>query len=140
MRRFFSAGVGLLLVFAVSGCGGPAKHEAVIKAMLEQMNALGDALDSVKDRASAKTAAVKINAICDRMKELGKDAEKLPKLTKADHDKLEKKYGPELEKVVKRVQSVAFQAGANCGGEPDFLKAAMRLQDVGRELGKSGGK
>jgi uncharacterized protein (TIGR03066 family) len=111
-----------------------SKHETVIKGMIQQLNELGEALESVKDKDSAKAAAVRINKVCDRMTELGKEAEGLPELSKAEDERLKKKYEADLRKVAERVQKVAFQAGAASGGEPDFLKSAMRLQEVGKAL------
>lgn len=136
MRRTFSAGVCLLLVFSVAGCSGSSKHEAVIKGMVDQLNALADAMESVKDKASAKAAAVKINKVCDRLKELGNEAQGLPKLSKDEDEKLMKKYMPELQKANERLTKVALQAGLASGGEPDFLAAAKRLQEVGKDLQK----
>ena len=136
MRRTFSTGVCLALILAVSGCGGSSKHEKVIKGMVEQMNALADALENVKDKDSAKAAAAKINKICDKMAELGKEAEGLPKLSKSEDEKLKSKYEPELKKAGERMQKVAVEAGIKSGGDPDFLKAMQRLQEVGKDLQK----
>jgi hypothetical protein len=141
MRRFVPAVVGLFVLSAVSGCGSAySKNEAVAQDMVKALSDLADALESVKDRESAKAAAVKINEICDRLEELGKKAEKLPKLTKADNDKLEKKFEPELRKLSDRVQKAGLQAGRNSQGEPSLQKAALRMMDVGKALQKLGNK
>ena len=116
------------------GAGKVGKYEAVIKGMVGQLNELADALGSVKDKDTAKTAAGTIDKICDRLSELGKEAQTLTKLPKDEDDKLMKKYQPELLKATKRIQGVAFRAGQNSGGEPAFLKSLMRLQEVGKAL------
>jgi hypothetical protein len=141
MRRFFRVGVCVALLFGTSGCGSAySKNEEVIKDLIKAMTDLGDALESVKDKESAKAAAAKINEISDRLDAIGKKAEDLPKLTKADSDKLKDKYESELKKQAERMQKVAFQAGANSGGEPEFLKAVKRLESVGKNLQKIGEK
>jgi hypothetical protein len=125
----------------LNGVGGEtAKHEAVMKDMIKALDDLGDALATVKDKVTAKAAAVKINEICDRLSALGNKASALPKLSKAQNDALELKYKPQLEKVSKRLEPIAFQAGANSGGEPEFIKSLQRLQEVGTALQKLGGK
>jgi hypothetical protein len=67
------------------------------------------------------------------MEELRKRAESLPKFSKAEDERLKKKYDPELEKIKKRAATAGFQAGRKCGGEPDFLRAAQRLQGFGKK-------
>ena len=132
---------GLALVLAVPAAGradDTAKHEALMKDMIKALDDLGDALESVKDKDTAKKAAVKINKVCDDMTALGKKAQDLPKLSKEQDTALEKKYKPQLEKVSARIQKVAFAAGMASGGEPDFLKSCMRLQEVGTNLQKLG--
>lgn len=126
---------GYVLEFKRKAAGGKVgKHEAVIKGMVEQLNALADALESVKDRDTAKAAAVKINKVCDRMTELGKEAKGLPKAPKEEDERLKAKYEGEMAKAARRLQATAVQAGRNSGGEPDFLKSLMRLQEVGKVL------
>jgi hypothetical protein len=135
VKRAIVTAVSLGLVFAAVGCGG-SKHEKVVKGLIDQLNELGDALESVKDKESAKAAAVRINKVCDRLKELAKEYEDLPKPSKAEDERLKKKYEGDLKKAAERVQKVAFDAGAKSQGEPDFLKAALRLQEVGKDLQK----
>jgi hypothetical protein len=132
MRRTTILGLSLILGLGLAGCkGGSDKHERVIKDMVDQMNSLADALESVKDKASAKEAAVKINKICDRLTELGNEAKSLPKITKSEDDRLMKKYEPEMNKATERLKKVTLTAAAKCDAEPDFMKSLERLEKVG---------
>jgi hypothetical protein len=155
MRRTVFTGVSIFLIAVVLGCSGGsgkdkdkdsksgkdgssgsdvAKNEAVLKGMMEQLNALADALESVKDKETAKAAAAKINKAADRLDELGKEAKGLPKLSKEEEAKLQKKYQDDLTKAATRMQKAAGPAGLKSGGDPDFLKASMRLEEVGKAL------
>jgi hypothetical protein len=139
MKRSILLGLALVLAVPATSHGADTdKHEALIKDMIKGLDDLGDALESVKDKDTAKTAAVKINKVCDRMTEIGKKAQDLPKLSKDEDAALEKKYKPQLEKVAARIQKVAFAAGMASGGEPDFIKSCMRLEEVGKNLQKVG--
>src|SRR5438067_6510666 len=118
MRKATVLGVGLFLALARPGHAADLdKHEAVVKNMIKALDDLADALESVKDRDTAKEAAVKINDVCDRLEKLGKQAEGLPKLGKEDDKRLEEKFKPELVKATQRLQKVAFTAGTNSGGQ-----------------------
>ena len=137
MKRFVPVVVGLIFAVAVSGCNSAyKKHEEVIQGLVKATSDFADALESVKDRETAKAAAVKINRIVDQLEELGKKAEDLPLITKRDDDKLIEKYKPEIKKQQERVEKVAFQAGVNSGGEPSFQKALERFKAVGEKLQK----
>jgi hypothetical protein len=139
MRRSLTLGVGLVLLLAAVGCDDHYdKHEAVTKGMLATLNDLADALESVKDKASAKAAAAKINTICDRLEDLGHQADALPKLTKSEEEKLEQKYTPEVRKARARFQSTGAQAARNCEREPDFLRAVKKLETVAKSLERLG--
>jgi hypothetical protein len=149
MRRTIFASLSLFLAVAVLGCSGDSKkekdskagkesspeskggkHEAVIKGMTEQMSAFADALESVKDKESAKAAAAKIDKVCDRMKELGKEAKDLPKLPKDEDEKLKAKYEPEMKKVQERIKKATPTAAVKSMGEADFVKALQRFSET----------
>lgn len=140
MRKGYLAGMCVLLALGVSGCNNAAKHEAVFKSTIEQLNELTDALESIKDRASARAAAVRINKVCDRLKELAKEAQGLPRLRKAEDKRLLEKYEWEIRKTRDRLETAAFTAARKSGGDPDYLKAAERLVEVGKDFEKLGTK
>src|SRR5262249_30358963 len=118
----------------VGQVGELARFEPVVKGMLDQMNALATAYESVKDKNSAKAAAARINQICDRLSDLARQAKALGSPSPTVDDQLQKKYEPELKKAEARLQKAATQAGLLSGGDPDFLKANMRLQDIGTSI------
>src|ERR1051326_8823294 len=70
--------VAAILFFNGKKNSAYAKNEAAIKEVIELMNMLCDALESVKDEQSAKQAAVKINEVCDRLVGLDKRIPSLP--------------------------------------------------------------
>jgi hypothetical protein len=140
MRRWSLPVVALVLALPVAGCGDAySKNEAVGKDMMQVLNDLADALESVKDQESAKAAAKKINEICDRMEALGKKAEALPKVTQAEKEKLDKQFNPQAEKLMPRLIAAGASARAKGGDEPDFQNALKRLESVGENLKKLGG-
>lgn len=136
MRRSIILGVGLFLVFVVAGCKrDSAKDRAKVEALVEEtftaLNDLADALESIKDPASAKTAAKKIHNAFDRLEEIGKKANALPKLSQSDKDALRDKYKDDLKKVSKRIESAGFEAGKMAGNNnPDLLNAIRRQETV----------
>jgi hypothetical protein len=115
-----------------------SKHEAASQDALKLLTELADAMESVKDPESAKVAAVRINKVCDQLEELEKRVKALPKLSAADDDRLKKKFQPEVDKINQRAAKAAFQAGANSRGEPSFLAAVKRLEQVGKQLQAKG--
>ena len=139
MRRNISSGLSLLLVFAVLGCGGGSdKHETVMQDAVEQFSALADAFESVQDKQSAKVAAAKINKICDRFAELGKEAEKLPKISDSEQERLSAKYAPEIKKSEERMDKVGFEVATKGGADPDFRQAMGRFKEANDTLRKLG--
>lgn len=134
------AAVCLVLILVVSCWRNLARHEAVIKGAIELLNELADALEGVKDRASARVAAVKIDKVCDRLGELSREAESLPRIRKVEDERLQKKYEREIRKASDRMETAAFRAAPNSGGDPAFLKAVARLEEVGNSLDKIGKK
>jgi len=110
------------------------KHEKVMEEMLGLMKELLQAFESVKDRATAKTAAGRINKVCDGLEAVAKRAKDLPNPPPDVEDRLKKKYEPELKKLAEQMGQVAFKAGQASGGEPSFLEAAQRLAKVGEAL------
>jgi len=130
-------GVGLLvaLFFILGPFGGAyAKHEKEAKELIRLFTELSEALESVKDRATAQTAAQKINKICDQLEQLGQRIKNLPLISKADDKRLQDKYEPEIRKLNQRMISASTQAGMKSQGEPSFVQAGLRLIQVGQQL------
>ncbi len=131
MKRSITQAVGLFLALAVAGCGSKvAKYEALVDETFTVYTDLADALESVKDDASATAAAKKIHSAFDHLEEIGKKAHALPKLSQSDTEMLEKKYRSDLKKLSKRVESAGFQAGKYAGKNKDLLNAIKRQETV----------
>ncbi len=119
------------VLMSASGCsgGGYAKAEPATKQMIAAMNDISEAMESVKDKESAKAAAPKIEAAVDKMKEAKKTLETV-KGTKADEEKLNKEYLPKIAEVTTRMQKAGASAGAKCEAEPTFMKALEKMQTI----------
>jgi ABC-type transporter Mla subunit MlaD len=139
MRSLLLAGVGIVLACGLSGCGNDAyeKSEAGAKDMIKAMNEIADALETVKDKDTAKKAAPKIEQAANKMEEIGKTLGNL-KLTKAQDDKLTKELEPEMNKAAARLQKVTAPAAAACEKEEAFMKSMLRLESAGKSLQKIG--
>lgn len=139
--------VGLLVVIIVvvvlllvRGGGGAAQaqHEEAMKEALQTLTDLENAMREVRDPASAKVAAVKVNQVCDRLEALGRKVQALPKLPVAQAQQLQNKYKPQVDAINGRMAQVGFQAGQNSRGEASFVAAAQRLMQVGLALQRLG--
>lgn len=113
-------------------------HDKFVRGVLDAVGELSTTFSSVKDRDTARTAAPRIEAVCDRIEKLTKDAEKLPALTPADRRKLAEKHQKELDRLAKSVQTAAFEAGVKAQNEESFFRAVKRIQEVAKELKKIG--
>jgi hypothetical protein len=115
---------------SASGCSSNyGKAEEATKQMLSAMDEVSAALESVKDKESAKAAAPKIEAATQRLAEVKKKLDTL-KGTKAEQEKLEKEYMPKILAAGKRLEAAALPAALKCEGEPTFLKAAEKMKDL----------
>jgi hypothetical protein len=123
----FLCGIGLA---SIPGCSGAyAKAEEATKEMIGVMDDISTALESVKDKASAKAAAPKISAGVDRMRDVTKRLEAI-KGTKADEEKLNKEWLPKVKKAAERMQTAGLTAGLKSEGEPTFLEAVEKMKHL----------
>ena len=116
------------------------QNAELAEKMIATLKDYGDAMELVEDKASAKTAAVKLNAATDRMEKLAKKLKTVPKVTKSEKKKLDQKYIPQLRKISARFQTAAKRAAKRHENEPTFLKALRRMQRVAEMLKKTGKK
>lgn len=137
MNRMIPAAVGLAVLFHGRLLADAYEdHEQFTRSVLSEMGELVTAFQSVKDRDTGRTAAARIEAVCDRIDNLTKGAEKLASITPADKKKLVDKYRPQLVGLAKQLQTAAFEAGVKAQGEDSFVRAVKRLQDVAKDLKK----
>ena len=81
----------LAITFLFSACGG-SKHAATAEESVTLMERISTALESVKDEATAKAAAAKLETTITRMTTLKKEMEALGKPVGAAGDALKAKY------------------------------------------------
>ena len=115
---------------SASGCSSNyGKAEEATKQMLSAMDELSAALESVKDKETAKAAAPKIEAASQRMIDAKKKLEPL-KGSKAEEEKLAKEYKGKMEEAAKRLQSGDYSSMVKSDSEPTFLKAVKTLEGM----------
>jgi len=127
-------GVGLVVLFVMGRKDSYKQNADAAKEVVACMEELASAMESVKDRDTAKQAAPRINKVCDRMENLAGRIEKLPKLTKAEDERLTKEFQPQFAAVNQRIMRIAFQAGRASQAEPSFMAAAQRLQQLDNRM------
>ncbi len=98
MRRIFVWSVIAAMAIVLPGCG-KATHESLTKDTVSQMKKVVEILKGVKDEASAKAAASKIEAIGKAIRTIKTQAEELGKPTRELEAQLQDKYAEELRSV-----------------------------------------
>src|SRR2546428_686542 len=93
-------------------CCGYGQAELATKQMLSALRDMSAALESVKDKETAKAAAPKIEAAVARLQQAKTKADGI-KGTKAENEKLEKVYVPKVLEALTRLQKAALSAGRN---------------------------
>lgn len=116
------------------------RYEKMIQNLEKALVELAVAFEEIKDAKTAETSATKIIATCDRLEQLGKKSEDLPRLGLKDSKKLEKKYMPAIKDAAKRLAKAVPEAAKNSAGQADYLKAVRRMKEVGKYLEKIGKK
>jgi hypothetical protein len=106
----------LALAFVAASCGGSPSPEDMMQETLSLWGEMTDILASVKDEASAKAAAGKLEALAGQMKELAEEGEKMEKelgLSPEEKAELENKFKPEFEKTMGRFMQEMMRIGMN---------------------------
>lgn len=130
--------VGIVVMFVMGRKDSYKQNADAAAEMIACLEELASTMESIKDRNSAKSGAERINKTCDRLEKLAARVEKLPKLTQGEDERLKKEMQPKLDAVTQRMSRVAFQAGAASQGEPSFMAALQRLQQVGNRIQQLG--
>ena len=131
MRTIVASAVCAVVLLGTVGCssGNYGKAEDATKEMIDAMNDIAAAMESVQDRQTANAAAPKIEAAVNKMQAAKTKLDAI-KGTKAEKDKLEKEYMPKIEQAAERMKKVAVQAGMKSQGEPAFMKAMEKMQSL----------
>lgn len=128
MRYGLILGLGIVLLTGLSGCGGPSTEE-LTKELTKNMNDALDAMQSVKDDASADAAITKLDDIAKKMSELK------GKLAKAKPDeKAQKQFKEDMEKMqAKGVDAVLSLATSKASNDKQKQVIAA-FEKVGKSL------
>jgi hypothetical protein len=142
MKRLLPQGVVALLLCSGAGRADapkPTPHEEFLRDHIKVLSDLADTFEAVKDKDTAKAAAPRVVALAERLEALGKKIQKLDDPSKEEQKKLQDKYGKDLIKQVFRQAMAEANAKKAAGNEPDFKKAALRLEKAQKSLRKGGG-
>jgi hypothetical protein len=126
MKKIVAGFLCACMVVSMSGCSG-SKHEGVMKDTISVMDEISVALESVKDKDSAKAAAPKIEAAADKLEALKKKAKDMGDPSKEEQEKLLKEYTPKLMAAAARMAKAGQEAGVKAAGEPTFMKAIEKM-------------
>jgi hypothetical protein len=134
MKRVALA-LAALTMATFAGCWTANDKEAdrLTDEMVGALKELLAALESVQDAETAKAAAVRINAVCDRLEKVAQEGKDLT-ISKSKEKELEDRINQELKSLESRMEQAGMQAALKCGDEPTFMAAIQRLQVVGQAM------
>src|SRR4051812_24548987 len=95
----FSQIIGLALLLMVCGCS--KSRDDIAADMTQTLEQMSNTLGTVKDEASAKSAAIKMKEHCSRWQDLSAQADKVGAATGSEAEEIKSKYGPRMAVAVK---------------------------------------
>jgi hypothetical protein len=113
----------LALVFAAAGCDTRPTHESIRKDAVAKMKEIVAIMKDVKDEKSAKAARPKLEAAKKELDAMKAEDDALPKISAEEDKRLDDKYNPEVEKVMKEIMT----EGERISKDP---KLAAEVADV----------
>jgi hypothetical protein len=119
----------IVIGFACVLAGGYSQAEDAVKRMLRGMDDISAALESVKDPATAKAAAPKIESAVAQLQQAKYQGD-LAQGTPADKEKLERAYMPKVKEAIERMLKASVSAALASGGDPAFLKAIDKMKNL----------
>jgi hypothetical protein len=118
-------GVVLVAACGLGGCGG-SKAENAIKESIATVNEMAQALESVKDDASADAAIPRLQKAAQRFQEIAKQRAAF-KLDPTEEKRLQEQYMPEMSKAMQKLIVAATSAA---------FKAPKKARDMTAALAK----
>lgn len=97
----------LTLIFTITGCDTKPSHESIRKDGIAKFQEIVDILKEVKDENSAKAARPKLEAAKKELSAMETENNALPKISAEEEKRLDDKYKPELEKIMKELATEA---------------------------------
>jgi len=139
MRKALPGALALALGVALAGCGGKhenlERYEQVIEEEVALLNELASVLETVKDKKTAEAAEPKVEAIGKKFNDLRERAGKLGKLSRAKYEGVEKKYRPEWDAAMKRLNTVGEKLH-NLYDALDLIEPRMAIMRTVDEIRK----
>jgi len=102
--------------------GGRARHVALINDMIAAMNSLTTELKSVKDEATSKAAAPKVQAAGAQLQALKNQADKLPPLGNGEDQRLQEEFSKPLTEAMTAFTTEAMRVAA----KPELLTPELK--------------
>lgn len=103
MMAAWCSGVVLLAASMSAQGGGAARHEAVIKELLANVDKITTTLGAIKDEETSKEAVAALKLAAKEWAAIRKKAEDLPPPSQEEKDQLEKKFKAPLEMAQKKL-------------------------------------
>lgn len=127
-----AAGVVVLLIVLLGG----SSHESVARELISIMEDLAGTLETVKDPASAKTAATAVDSLVKRVESVGERASKLDPPTAEQTKKLMEGLRERSTKAGTRLMSARQAARVLINQEPALRSALDRFERAMLEAGR----
>jgi hypothetical protein len=126
----FVAGVMGTVVWLSQPNSNYARHEAAEREARLILKEFAAALESIKDAASARTAAARMNVLSGRMDALVTTMLELPPLTLEERKTLQDQWNADMGPLNTRLFDIGRDATRNAQGEPAFVAAVQRLERI----------
>ena len=121
----------MCVCLAAVGCGNSyEQRKQLAYELIDEVNAMADTLETVKDKASAKATASKVKQHRERIAAIKKQAEELPKLSKSKSDELKADFEPKLKEAQKRLAKNVFRAMMRSRAEPTFVAEIKQFKSL----------
>jgi hypothetical protein len=121
--------VTILAFCAFTGCGkGPDNHAQAAKDVITELQSASDAMAGITDKASADTAAPKINDAADKIDTISLRIKKLPHPTQAENDSISAEVQPQMAAVTSKMQSSIVRLSSVPGAMQSLIGPMKRLK------------
>lgn len=116
------------MLLLVAGCGD--SPESVMDDTLATMNDMAAVLETVKDEATAKSAASKLEGLVEKMKSLKERADKMEKPSKEKEAELEKAYKEKMTAAGSRMMKAMMSAMQAPDAQKHLEPAMKKFQSI----------
>lgn len=134
------AGMILTACVTLPGCSHKESVEQASKVMTDYTDTLSegaDVVETVVDEESAKTAAVKLQAATEKLREVRTAVQEMPRIPRSDYDRIQAEYDSRMRRVSARMKILTEQAAELSNREPTLQAALLEFVQAAEEVGKS---